>query len=540
MWERLLAQAPDDWTLLANVRLTTRDHDHELDLIVLMPGAGVVVAEVKGGTVFVDHRGWRQGHARDARATRAIRPVDQARTGKYALREYIEADPRWSWVRSSRIRFGHTVVMPYSRFDADFSLPECPRWMVHDRDDQDDLAGRLHDIATQQETAYRPPTPEDCDLIVSILQGRNLPVRDVAAAAAEREAYADRLTLEQATLLGVTRLLSRVEVRGGAGSGKTTLAITQARDLTRGRFGERSPKRVALLCYSIGLASFFKRVTHGDGAGRPAFVGTFEEFARCVGVAEFGTRDDSGFWEEELPRQMAALAADLPDERKFDAFVVDEAQDFADSWWAPIITSLRDQETGGLFLYSDENQRVFARFGSPPVPLVPLVLDHNLRNTRQIAEAFAPLAPMRMRAQGGDGPDVRFVPTSTGDALVVADDQIDGLLGEGWQPQDIALLTTGKRHPEQTRQQESAGQDGYWQSFWDDELVFFGHVLGCKGLERRVVVLCLNDSPGAERAREKLYVGLSRATDLLVVVGDPAAVVEIGGPDVAQRLGIPC
>ena len=55
--------------------------------------------------------------------------------------------------------------------------------------------------------------------------------------------------------------------------------------------------------------------------------------------------------------------------------------------------ALRDEETGGLYVYSDENQRIFARFGQPPVPLVPLVLDHNLRNTKQIHTAFGPLAP---------------------------------------------------------------------------------------------------------------------------------------------------
>ncbi len=34
---------------------------------------------------------------------------------------------------------------------------------------------------------------------------------------------------------------------------------------------------------------------------------------------------------------------------------------------------------------------------------------HCLRNTRQIAEAFGPLAPMRMYARGGEGPEVTFV-----------------------------------------------------------------------------------------------------------------------------------
>ena len=37
VWQRLLKQGHDDWTVLANVRLTDEKKDHELDLIVLMP-----------------------------------------------------------------------------------------------------------------------------------------------------------------------------------------------------------------------------------------------------------------------------------------------------------------------------------------------------------------------------------------------------------------------------------------------------------------------------------------------------------------------
>ena len=98
--------------------------------------------------------------------------------------------------------------------------------------------------------------------------------------------------------------------------------------------------------------------------------------------------------------------------------------------------------------------------------------------------------------------------------------------------------TTGARHPEQVALQESLGQKGYWATFWDKDLVFYGHVLGCKGLERRVVVLCVNDLSARERSRERLYVGLSRATDRLVVVGPSELVSEMGGPEVAARLGL--
>jgi hypothetical protein len=202
-----------------------------------------------------------------------------------------------------------------------------------------------------------------------------------------------------------------------------------------------------------------------------------------------------------------------------------------------VLRALRDEEEGGLYVYSDENQRIFARFGRPPVALVPLVLDHNLRNTRQIHESFGPLAPSRMYSRGGTGPTVRFVPAFGEDAVGVADDEVDRLLEEGWEPKHVALLTTGHRHPIQVERTDFHDQDGYWRTYWDDD-VFYGHVLGCKGLERRAVVLCLNEDGSRDRARERLYVGMSRATDELVVVGEPDTLRRVGGPDVARRLGL--
>ncbi|YAL83357.1 hypothetical protein ACMYYO_00720 [Dermacoccaceae bacterium W4C1] len=46
----------------------------------------------------------------------------------------------------------------------------------------------------------------------------------------------------------------------------------------------------------------------------------------------------------------------------------------------------------------------------------------------------------------------------------------------------------------------------------------------------------MNDQPDSERARERLYVGLSRATERLVVVGDPDAIAQVGGPSVLAKL----
>ena len=56
-------------------------------------------------------------------------------------------------------------------------------------------------------------------------------------------------------------------------------------------------------------------------------------------------------------------------------------------------------------------------------------------------------------------------------------------------------------------------------------------MLGFKGMERRAVVLCVNEDGSRDRASERLYVGLSRPTDRLIVVGDPDAIRRM----VAQR-----
>ena len=131
---------------------------------------------------------------------------------------------------------------------------------------------------------------------------------------------------------------------------------------------------------------------------------------------------------------------------------------------------------------------------------------------------------------------MRFVQCPTDGALDAADDAIEGLLDYGYPYEAVALLSTYTRHPEQAARQRE-GQDSYWSSFWDGEDVFYGHVLGFKGLERPVVVLAVNGFRDEERAREMLYVGLSRARDLLVVCGDIELIRRVGGEAVAHRLG---
>jgi hypothetical protein len=98
-------------------------------------------------------------------------------------------------------------------------------------------------------------------------------------------------------VLDLIREMPRVEIHGGAGSGKTWLAVEQARRLTRER------KRVALMCYSRGLAQYLQRRAALLKAGeRPAYVDTFHGLGLQWGAPE-GSDDDSEFGSTDCQRR---------------------------------------------------------------------------------------------------------------------------------------------------------------------------------------------------------------------------------------------
>ena len=529
VWGALREQLPTGAVVFANRRFTDRHGDAEADLIVAWPEVGIAVIEVKGGHVSLDRGGvWRQS---GAGVERQVDPVGQAQRCRYALRDYLDGHAGWG---RGHVRAWHLVAFPHSHVADDVQTTDCPRWMVVDRDQTAHVARLVRDALRGDGGGPRLPDADDVDAMVTCLVGRPQSQRELVAGQAEARAHrVDLLTATQATVLGLTRSMHRVEIRGGAGSGKTWLAVEQARRLTA------AGQRVGLLAYSRGLSTYLRRrVDELDRNQRPAYTDTFHRLGLTWGAAP-GRDDDSAYWEDRLPRQMAELAAALPLVQKFDAFVVDEGQDFSDSWWPALLAGLKDPVSGGLYVFADEGQRVFARTGRPPVDLAPIELDENLRNSKQIAQSFSSLVDHRQTIRGESGVPVRFEACSSDDALGRAEEVVDGLIDDGWASEHVALLTTGRRHPIQKERQEE-GHDLYWQGFWATDDIFYGHVLGFKGLERPAVVLAVNGfgQGGEERAREKLYVGLSRARDLLVVCGDPDLVRRVGGGGVARRLGI--
>ncbi|ROS79128.1 nuclease-related domain-containing DEAD/DEAH box helicase [Cellulomonas sp. PhB143] len=526
VWRALRDHLPDDVVVLSGVDLQDGDVEREIDLLVAWPGVGIAAIEVKGGYIRRVDGEWRQG---SGEREHRIDPVDQVQDARHRLQGYLRAHG----YGAGAARTVHLVAFPHVAVPDTWGTIDLPRAMLIDRADVESGAGvvsRVRHAVTQHGQGRRPLLPDDVEELVEALAGGFPSQVDNLVAASMHESHSDQLTEAQARILEVLGQQQRMRVIGGAGSGKTWLALEQAR--RRAKAGER----VALLCYSRGLGRYLQRVVDTwPRRERPVFVGLFHDLPVEWGAAR-GADDDPDHWERRLPLALAELAAARPAAELFDSVVVDEAQDFGDLWWPSLLRCLRDPDEGGLFVFMDDAQRVFPRDGRAPIELPPFVLDENLRSTKQIAQTFSSMADARVRPRGLDGPPVRMVDVPQDAAIATADDCVEILVDEGWPPGSIALLATGRRHPAQVNEVELGGYQAYWDDFLTGDDVFYGHVLGFKGLERTVVVLAVNGFHDVERARKILYTGMSRARSLLVVVGPRALVEEVGGEGMRRRL----
>lgn len=520
VWEALRDQLPDEAALFHSVGLLENDREQELDLLVAWPGVGLAVIEVKGGHVTRDAQGWHQ-ESKGVRRTIGS-PVVQAQDGQHVLTRYLTRRAP----DAAKARAAHVVAFPFTAVPASWEAPDCPRDIVLDKADLVDVAGKVRTAVERHGAGHQPLV--SLDALVEALAGQMPGQTSLLSEAEEHEQRVSQMTREQLKTLDRLKYHRRLKVIGGAGTGKTWLALEQAKRLAR------SGERVALLCYSRGLARYLERVTATwPRKEQPSYVGLFHQLPIAWGAAE-GADDDSDYWERRLPLELGELARGRDD--LFDSVVVDEAQDFGELWWTSLLSCLRDPEKGGLFVFLDEGQRVFLRQGVVPIDLPPYVLDENIRNTKRIAQLFGSLSGEPLKPRGLEGAAVRLVDVPESDVIDAADDAVERLLAEGWEPGQIALLTTQHRHPEQKNAVDLGGWAAYWDAFFAEEDVFYGHVLGFKGLERPVVVLAVNGFRDMERAKEMLYVGLSRARSLLVVVGPRSLLEQVGGGGVKSRL----
>ena len=528
---------PEDYLVLFQVgwilrREEERARDGETDFLICHPKHGCLCVEVKGGGVGFDAVADEWFSIDRHRRKHTINnPIRQALRAKYSVRSKLEEHRQWRDLAPSKVVLGHAVFFPDIGDAAALSKADLPAAVVGTAADLEASRGWIDSVFAYWGTNARNAAPLGLRgvAVVRDVFARSFEVAPlVSARLAEQEARRLVLTQEQMRVLDFLRSHRRVAVRGGAGTGKTVLALEKARRLADQGF------RTLLTCYNRQLADHLARLCASTA---DLDVISFHQLCHrqvqrarqragrdLVAEAKL-TYPGENLFDVQLPNALAYSLEVLPE--RYEALICDEGQDFREEFWIPLELLLADYERSPLYVFYDDNQNIYARASTFPIQEEPFSLTVNCRNTAPIhTAAYTRYRGVPVSPPENEGAEVQFdpAPSRAAQAGKIQARIVDLIARQGVSPGDIAVLTVNavnKADCYAALRRLPLPKPATWleEGVRNGRTVLMDTVRRFKGLEAPVVILWSLDGVDWERSEELLYVGMSRAKSLLVVVG---------------------
>ena len=560
------------------------------DFVVIIPDCGLLVIEVKGWIAHQILGG--DSHAIRLRArgaepeTTAVNPIRQARDYMYGLMDSCKRHPAGLSLLQPdgphkgkfAFPFGFCAVLTQisdeelTRHPSGNLRSILPADHVVDGDEADAwgsftgvqlrvrLASFFHPkwefprLIDSQVTALRailhpevlvPPTPAELASVATVAEQLLLIAQDAGMARAELRALDAEQERSARSLGSGHRLLF-----GVAGSGKTVVLVARAKFLS-----EALPSgRILVLCFNVSFRTYLRTL-----------------LGRCPNVDVFtfhgwGSHNEVTRQDGEAPalygeRLLRVLEAGHGDAGRYDAVLIDEAQDFDPKWFTCAKAAMKEPMTGDLLIVGDRNQTSYLResvsWRTLHINAVgrTKILRRNYRNTREILVAAAPFAD---DAEAEDGiaaaawnPQEAARETGTPPMLIAchnraseiaeAEALVQKLLHGRFSQQRIPALQPGeigilyrkkddcldhlvarleRLAPVVWLKKSMQGPDARQKVL--EPGIKIQTIHSAKGLEYRAVILLFADQIGAavgdeESDRRLLYVALTRAQEILAV-----------------------
>lgn len=546
----MLSAGPEEWTVMHSLDLApwNRSLRTEIDFVVIVPDTGILCIEVKSHMeIGFDGINWSPADIKRS-------PFKQVSNGRYVF---------YNKLRDLAPRFQHFPVVCLCVFPNAFFVLQ-PNMSVAEWELMDsrafrhfpgsvafcnDLKRRMLKSIDADGNLFLPDTPLSVHAIDELVKCC-IPVQkrrsDCRESIRHREQELDALlTIQQKPVFRLAEHNERIIVSGGAGTGKSLVALEMAR-----RYAA-SGERVALLCFNSLFGNWLKRKTEDIEPQLPNLVvGTiWRTLAGMTGIS-IPENPDGDYWENILPRLLEDKLTD-PDMKataSFDRLIVDEAQDLLSR---PILMScLFTFLTGGVrdgqyALFGDFRNQVLASRSILDQTMSRIIskarparwyLSENCRNYSIVAHTSIALSGIEnnvysgfLRSGGNIGNfDIAFY-SSDSDQAAILTSLLREFRNSGYKPEDITLLSFFSDE----RSLVGRGLVKGWPlaPLWQNasNRIHYGSVHAFKGMENKIIIL--SDVILSENGfqRDLFYTGMTRATESIrILCQDTSKKILIG------------
>jgi hypothetical protein len=358
---RALSELPDDYVCIWNVvwgRQETVYEVGEIDFIVLHPKFPLTVLEVKGGQLTCQHGRWQRWvKGEHQNMTSPVNQVFENRKALLNRLQNIGGFPKDGFIPTAAV-----VVLTNTSRESLLGLPESNKFVLT-AESFSNFRENLERVMAIPEANLNPHSSGinkgRVDFLYkyfSRLPSMQVPLRSLMEldnAALERLSVDHYLTIDQLDDE------QKVVINGGAGTGKTVLAVQKAvREAQDGR-------KTLLLCFNRLLAEDLKsRISaHPKTVSEFIHVCNFHSLCEdiCSSDGQLPQRkamNDTEYYNAVVETAESVVTGTTESKIKFDSIIVDEGQDFKGRWW-DILEFVRNANPEGHFwIFKDDFQNV--------------------------------------------------------------------------------------------------------------------------------------------------------------------------------------
>lgn len=473
----------------------------ESDFTIFNPQRGILVIEVKSGGIRHDDNGWHQTNTLTHEEKRMKDPLAQAERSKFAFVDLLaEQKEKFHtyWVESAvwfpSVENASVIgAMPPSY------VPEIVLTEKDLKGTKDSIEKIFDYYCMDHKEIF---TEHDEMNVVNILSPCFNVIASISSQINEQEYMFNRMTQEQSFLLDYLEEQNIAAIQGGAGTGKTMLAIEKAKRVSK-------TGKVLFLCFNKFLLDSLKNTYRDSGYNidfynLPGLVCAktgVGDAGGNVGISSYLNSVDPATWD-------------------YSHIIIDEGQDFYEEH-LEILSTIAELIQGCFYVFYDKNQLVQQRQSLDWVKNVEcrLVLTANCRNTKNIAiTSNKPLGieNVKMRLDVAGSKPSLYINRTKEQLCNNVSKLIRKYTDNGIQKKDIVILTLKTEESSILSGTASVGQYKLSRNL-DSSNILFTSARKFKGLEAKVVILVDVDDKtfSIEEEKRVFYVGASRAKHYL-------------------------